>query len=180
MNIISINPEIMWSKDLFLRQESRELEKEEVLNSDFKRIVTYMFQSLYENPIGVGLAAPQVGLMIKLVVIDIKRNAKKPLILINPTYSSVSNEIVDSNETCLSFEQKQGIVHRYKKIQVYAKDIRFEDFEFEADGFLSFVCQHEIDHLNGIVYVDHADDILRAPENNIVLAEKVTNQLFGV
>ena len=178
LNIVSINPDIMWSKDLFLRQKSRDLKKEEVLNDDFKKIVDYMFRSLYENPIGVGLAAPQVGLMIKLVVIDIKRNGKNPLVLINPTYSPVGDEIIDSHETCLSFDQKQGTVRRYKKIRVYAKNTKFEDIEFETDTFLSAVCQHEIDHLNGIVYVDNTNELSWAKSYNVTLAEKAISQLY--
>ena len=178
MNIININREIMWHKDLYLRQKSRDLEKEEVLDASFKQLVNYMFQSLYENPIGVGLAAPQVGLMIRLVVIDLQRKNEKPLVLINPTYSPVGDELVDSNENCLSFENRRGVVRRYAKVHVCAKDINFEDIELEADGFKAMVYQHEIDHLNGIVYIDNANEVLDY-QSHITRAEKALSQLYG-
>lgn len=178
VNIFNITPEIMYHKDLFLRKKSRDLTQGEVTDPSFKKTISYLFESLYENPIGVGLAAPQVGLMIKLIVIDIKRNGKNPLVLINPTYSPVDDEMVESNETCLSFDKQQGIVYRYKKIRVFAKDIRFQDFEFETDTFLSMVCQHEIDHLNGIVHIDRTSTLSYTESYNKLLAQKASNVLY--
>ena len=178
MNIINIHPEIMWNKDLFLRKDSRELTREEVLSEDFKKIVDFMLQSLYEEPSGVGLAAPQVGLMIRLVVIDIKRNGKNPLVLINPTYTPIDEEKTDSYENCLSFVKKQGIVKRYKKIRVQYKDINFNDVEVIPEGFLTMVFQHEIDHINGIVYIDKTDDIFVVREYSGQLAERAVKRLY--
>lgn len=159
MSIFSVDSRIMFSKDLFLRKPCRKLEREEVLSDDFKQIVHFMLTSLYENPIGVGLAAPQIGLQICLVVIDIKRNGKKPLVLINPEFRPIENDLIDSRESCLSFSEYDGTVKRYKKIRVTAKDMKFENIEFETDTFLSMVCQHEIDHLNGNVYIDKSETL---------------------
>lgn len=179
MGIFGIDPEIMWHKDLFLRKKSRELTEQEVKSPDFKKLVCYMFKSLYGNPIGVGLAAPQVGLLMQLVVIDIKRNGKNPLVLINPTYSVLGTEMVDSNETCLSFGGQSGVVHRYKKIKVTAKDVNFNNIEFETDTFLAVVCQHEIDHLNGNVYIDKADSIERATPYNDFLSQRAIQEVYS-
>lgn len=179
MNIFNVNPAIMWHDDLFLRKPSRYLKPNEVLSDKFKETVNFMFQSLYENPIGVGLAAPQIGLMIRLVVIDIKRDGKKPLVLINPEFTPVENTMVQSNESCLSFTKRFGVVNRYKKIRVKAQNVKFETFEFEADSFLSLVCQHEIDHLDGKIYIDKVDNVLPYPDPKLVLANKVTDFLYS-
>ncbi len=179
MSIISIEPEIMWHKDLFLRRKSRELTAQEVKSSDFKKLVSYMLKSLYGNAIGVGLAAPQVGLLIQLVVIDIKRNGKKPIVLINPTYSVLGTEMVNSNETCLSFSGQSGVVPRHKRIKVKAKDVNFNDIEFETDTFLAVVCQHEIDHLNGNVYIDKAGSIGQATPYSDFLSQQALREVYS-
>ena len=180
MNIISIDDRIMYNKDLFLRKPCRQLEREEVLCDEFKELIHFMFSSLYENSIGVGLAAPQVGLQISLVVIDIKRNGKNPIVLINPDFIPIGTEIIDSNETCLSFAGFNGAVKRYKKIKVTAKNIKFEDIEFETDTFLSLVCQHEIDHLKGKVYIDKTNNLQHSINRNDELANLSINNLLNI
>ncbi len=172
MNIISFDPKIMWHDDLFIRKPCREISKEEVISEQFQQIVHFMLLSLYENPIGVGLAAPQIGLQIRLAVIDIRRDGKNPIVLINPTYTSVDNETVESVETCLSFPCLSGTVKRYSKVIVSAKNLAFEDVHFEANSFLSIVCQHEIDHLNGIVYIDKAQKLGAAENRSKLLADR--------
>lgn len=171
MNIFSVDSRIMYNKDLFLRKPCRKLEHDEVLSDDFKQIVNLMFATLYENPIGVGLAAPQIGLQICLVVIDIKRNGKKPLVLINPEFKQIGSDVVDSKESCLSFNNYDGTVKRFRRIKVTAKNMNFEDIEFETDTFLSMVCQHEIDHLNGNVYVDKVENLKKSDNRYEVLAK---------
>lgn len=177
MKIIDIHSETMWSQDHFLRKPSRELNEYEVLSPEFKAFVKTMFAALYNAPTGVGLAAPQLGIQIRLVVIDIKRNGKKPLVLVNPSFEAIGEELVDSTETCLSFPELAGRVKRFKTVRVHAKNLQFEDIEFESDSFLGIVCQHEIDHLNGIVYVDKAVDLFTLREHNESLAEKAIESL---
>lgn len=162
MNIFNIDSRISQSKDLYLRMPSRELTRQEVLSDSFREIVQYLFETLYENPIGVGLAAPQIGLMIQLAVIDIKRNGKNPLVLINPSYAPIGEDKLDSTETCLSFLNRKGIVQRYKKVLVQAKDIHFDDLVLEKSDFQAVVCQHEIDHLHGQVYIDRCEAVCTA------------------
>lgn len=176
MNILTISPDVMWEKELFLRHPSRELTREEVLSKEFKNTIKLMFYSLYENPIGVGLAAPQLGLPICLVVVDIKRDGKKPLVLINPRFEPLSEETEIGDETCLSFPNLAGAVQRYRRIVVKAKNMDFEDIEIEAEKFLARVCQHEIDHLNGIVYIDKSKELF-VPNRAENVAEKAIKNL---
>lgn len=178
MKIFSVDKRIMWNKDLYLRKSSRDLTEQEVNSQEFKELIKYMFEALYENDIGVGLAAPQIGVMLNLIVIDIKRNGKSPLVLINPQFIPQTEEMVESRETCLSFESVCGVVQRYKKIKVIAKDVYFNDFEFVTDTFLSMVCQHEIDHLKGNVYIDKTEvsDVLKHEK---VLASKAIETLYN-
>lgn len=178
MKIFGVDKRIMWSKDLYLRRPSRDLTEEEVKSPKFKELINFMFEALYENDIGVGLAAPQIGLMLNLVVIDIKRNGKSPLLLINPKFSPLTEEKVDSRETCLSFEAVSGVVQRYKKIKVTAKDVFFNDIEFVTDTFLSMVCQHEIDHLGGSVYIDKSE-VGEAQSYEVALADKAVDMLYN-
>lgn len=145
-------------KDISLRQPCRKIEKEEINEEWFKRLLTDMFETLYHAPCGVGLAAPQVGVQVQLIVIDIKRNGKNPLVLINPEYSPLSNEMVQSTESCISVPKLEGTVDRYKKIVVNYIDAQGNPKVKECDGFQAIVLQHEIDHINGIVYIDKIDD----------------------
>ena len=172
MRIYNADPRIMWSKDIFLRKPSRALTKEEVLSNEFKDILQLLFESLYEEPSGVGLAAPQIGLQLQLAVIDIKRDGKNPIVLINPEYIPNGEERADSIETCLSFHNYAGTVARYAAITVKSKDLQFNDVEFQATGFKAFACQHEIDHLGGNVYVDKADHVEASNSYCVRLAEK--------
>ena len=163
MIVYNADPRIMWANDLFLRKPCRILSKEEVLSDGFRSIVQLLFESLYEMPSGIGLAAPQIGLQVQLAVIDIKRDGKSPIVLINPEYIPISEDLADSTETCLSFQNYAGNVARYASVLVRAKNLRFEDVEFQATGFKAFACQHEIDQ--GIVR-----RILSVPEQLALLA----------
>lgn len=172
MDVINFDSSIMWEKDLFVRKPCRELSEDEVVSEHFQHLVHFMLQSLYENPIGVGLAAPQIGLQIRLAVIDVKRDGKNPIVLINPTYTPIDDEIVDSVETCLSFPCYSGTVKRHSRVTVTTKDLSFKDVQFDANSFLAIVCQHEIDHLNGIVYIDKAYQLGIAGNRSEKMADK--------
>lgn len=145
--------------DFILRKKCRDITADEIHATWFKTLVTDMFETLYADPSGVGLAAPQVGMAVRLVVIDVKRDAKKPIVLINPTYEVIDDEKMESNETCLSVPFRSGKVMRYKKVLVHALDYNGMPIEMVGEKFLSNVYQHEIDHLNGILYIDKMEDI---------------------
>lgn len=113
---------------------------------------------------GVGLAAPQIGLdkrMLAIYVADEDGNTEYDYMLINPKVKShsVTETYLPNGEGCLSVDEEiEGIVQRKKRIRVVAETIEGEQIEIKAKGFLSVVLQHELDHLDGVMFYDHIDD----------------------
>lgn len=116
-------------------------------------ILRDMAETMYREN-GVGLAAPQIGIKRRIVVIDIGEGLME---LINPEITHVSEETVGMVEGCLSVPGRRGFVVRPEKVTVKAQDRKGEWFTVEAGGLLARCMQHEIDHLNGILYVDKMD-----------------------
>lgn len=153
--------------DPVLRQKSRPISHTE---PDLDLLVANMLESM-ESAEGVGLAAPQIGLPVRLVVIDVpfeddsttlfKVNGEDdniedylPLVLINPEIVELSGKKVPFNEGCLSVLNFRGIVHRPEQAKVRFTRMDGSTIEVEANGILARIFQHEIDHLNGIVFID--------------------------
>ena len=180
LNIYTVN-ELTWNcRDISLRQPCRKVLPSEINEEWFISIVRSMFETLYSTPSGVGLAAPQVGIQLQLIVIDIKRDGKKPLVLINPIYEPTTDELVDSVESCLSVPQKKGVVKRYNKVMVNYTNANGEETKEELDGFRARVFQHEIDHLSGCLYIDRIDDSEKISFNEGVpyqLAQKAIDNI---
>ena len=114
-----------------------------------KLLITDMLETMYEKN-GVGLAAPQVGVLKRIVVIDV---GEGPIILINPEIIETSGEQT-GEEGCLSVPGKWGIVTRPDHVKVRALNQEMEPFEMEGEGLLARAFCHEIDHLDGKMYVD--------------------------
>ena len=136
---------------------------EEVKNIDDEilSLVDSMFGVMYKAK-GIGLAAPQVNVSKRIVVIDIKDfNGKPPLVLINPVIQESSNEIEPYDEGCLSLPGITADVIRPSRVKMQAHDISGKKIEIETGGLLARVLQHEIDHLNGIVFIDHLEEFIR-------------------
>lgn len=112
-----------------------------------------MLETMYDK-CGVGLAAPQVGVLKRIVVIDV---GEGPIILINPEIIETSGEQT-GEEGCLSVPGKWGIVTRPQRVKVRALDKDMNPFEMEGEGLLARAFCHEIDHLRGELYVDKAED----------------------
>lgn len=148
-----------YNDDFVLRRKCRDIRPDEIHSEWFQSLVFDMLETLYSDSSGVGLAAPQVGMSIRLVVIDVKKDAKKPLVLINPTYEAINLEKVESNESCLSVPLRSGKVMRYKSVRVRALDLNGVPFDIVGEKFLANVFQHEIDHLDGILYIDRIDSL---------------------
>ena len=114
-----------------------------------------------QHEVGVALAAPQIDHLLRVVIIredfDDKDN-RKFTILINPEITKYEGDIIEDYEGCLSIRDIYGKVPRYSKVRVKALDITGKSFRFTAEGFLARVVQHEIDHTNGIVFIDHIKD----------------------
>jgi len=108
---------------------------------------------------GAGLAANQVGVSSRLVVLDPRtKKESKPIILINPLISEKDSEEI-SEEGCLSFPKFYEYIKRAKKVLVKAINLQGEPFEMECDGFLARAVQHELDHLNGVLLIDHLSPV---------------------
>jgi peptide deformylase len=112
-----------------------------------------MIETMREKD-GVGLAATQVNVAKRVVVVT---DLEDTYVLVNPVVVAVSERAVRDKEGCLSLPGYQAEVRRYEKIIVRALDEHREEFELKADGLLARVLQHEIDHLNGIMYIDRAE-----------------------
>lgn len=164
-----------------LRIPSNDVVSDEFGSEWLKKFIMNMFETLYSNSSGVGLAANQVGMLKRICVVDIKRDGKKPLVLINPKYEPLSDEIVDSHEVCLSFPMVSSLVTRHKKISVKYHDFYGKECCIVAEGFKATVFQHEIDHLDGIVHVDlvqNQDDLVDYEGYNIKIAKNAINNVL--
>jgi peptide deformylase len=131
-----------------------------------------MFAAMYKAP-GIGLAAPQVGQSLRLVIIDLMPNDKKqPLSLINPEVVAASEERATREEGCLSLPGQYADIIRPARVKVRYLDQTGAKREMEADGLLSACLQHEIDHLDGILFVDH----LSALKRNMIMRRLAKDQ----
>ena len=121
-----------------------------------------MFETMYEAP-GIGLAGPQIGEMVRLVVMDIaKKDApRRPLTLINPEIMWASPEKSVYEEGCLSIPEFYEEVERAAMVTVRFLDAHGAECELTADGILATCLQHEIDHLNGVLFIDHISKLKR-------------------
>ncbi len=142
--------EILKYPDKRLRTIAKPVEE---VNSEIKQLAKDMFQTMYEAP-GIGLAATQVNFHQRLIVIDISEECNQPLCLINPEIIEKNGEI-EYEEGCLSVPNYYENVKRANEIKVSALNELGQPFEIEADEMLSICIQHEMDHLNGILFVDH-------------------------
>ena len=131
------------------------------IDLSIRKLASDMLETMYAAP-GIGLAAPQVGISKRLAVIDISNDPKNrdPLILVNPriTYSEGD---VSGEEGCLSIPEVYGDVHRFRLVKVKFLDLSGEEYEIAAEDFLARVIQHELDHLEGIVFLDRMSMIKR-------------------
>ena len=121
-----------------------------------------MLDTMY-GAIGVGLAAPQVGQSSRVIVLDVARDGEKPqpLKLANPEIIWRSDELATGNEGCLSLPEHYAEVTRPAAIRLRYIDYQNEIREMEASGLLAMCLQHEIDHLDGILFVDHISSLKR-------------------
>jgi peptide deformylase len=124
----------------------------EYIDNDIFRIAGERLDTLYDA-CGVGLAAPQVGLSIRLVVLDITGEKTGERVFINPHIIEERGEIMEE-EGCLSFPDVRGKIIRSQYVKVTAYNLKGEQLEIETEGLLSRAWQHEIDHLNGCLFID--------------------------
>ena len=143
--------ELRINKDPILRRKAVE-----VRNFDFSlsSLTENMFETMYDSK-GIGLAAPQIGISQRLIVIDIEEIDADfpPLALVNPTITKSSGEEL-GEEGCLSLPDFRAIVRRFTEISINAQNIDGQAVHFSAQGLMARVLQHEIDHLDGILITD--------------------------
>jgi peptide deformylase len=135
-------------------------------------LVPQMFNTMYRAP-GIGLAAPQVGHLLRVITIDLMPDDKPaPLALINPEIVAQAKELASREEGCLSLPGQYAEVTRPARVKVRYLDPTGARREVEADGLLAACLQHEIDHLDGILFVDH----LSALKRNIIMRRLAKEQ----
>ncbi|MGB3095600.1 MAG: peptide deformylase [Candidatus Deferrimicrobiaceae bacterium] len=120
-----------------------------------RELVRDMFDTMYASK-GIGLAAPQIGVGKRVIVLDISpvEEEIKPLALVNPEIVGKQGQVVEGMEGCLSVPGVEGMVCRYEFVTVQGKNESGDPVTIEANGLLSRVLQHEIDHLDGILFID--------------------------
>ena len=129
------------------------------VNEGVRRIIDDMFETMYQQE-GIGLAATQVDIHRRIITIDIDGAKQNQVVLINPEIMNSSGE-TGIEEGCLSLPGLRGFVPRKEKVTVKALNRDGEEFVLEADELLAICIQHEIDHLNGIVFADYLSPLKR-------------------
>lgn len=112
-----------------------------------------MMEIMYDYQ-GIGLAGPQAGLSLRIIVFDLSEERDQATALINPEIISTSKEKVKEEEGCLSFPEIHGYVIRHESVKVKGLNLKGEEVELEGSGLMAAMFQHEIDHLNGVTFVD--------------------------
>ena len=140
---------ILYLPDDRLRKIAKPVEQ---FDADLQTLIDDMFETMYHAN-GVGLAAPQIGISLRLSVIDVIGDKKNQIVIINPEIISSSGE-KEFDEGCLSVPGAYDTVVRAEKVTVKAVDRQGQSFEISGEGLLGECLQHEIDHLNGKLFVD--------------------------
>ncbi|MBB4230478.1 peptide deformylase [Rhizobium mongolense] len=145
--------------DPVLRQVSKPIER---VDADLKRLADDMLETMYDAP-GIGLAAIQVGVPRRILVIDVSREGeeKQPQVFINPKIVRSSDERSVYEEGCLSIPDYYAEVERPATVSVEYLDRDGKEQTVEADGLLATCLQHEIDHLNGVLFIDYISRLKR-------------------
>lgn len=163
--------DIHYLGDRVLRQPAKRVAK---VDDKIRQTIREMLQTMYSAD-GIGLAAPQVGINKQLIVIDIALDQPEqpPLVLINPKITKSSSKFCKGEEGCLSIPGVYLDVTRPEEIEVSYRNEQGKPSKLKATGLLSRAIQHEMDHLNGVMFVDRVD-------NNIALNEELKKRGFAV
>ena len=163
--------ELHYLGDRVLRQPAKRITK---VDQSIRQLAQQMLQTMYSAD-GIGLAAPQVGINKQIIVIDCEpdKPESKPLVLINPVIKRFGKALCEGQEGCLSIPGVYLDVMRPDEIEVSYKDEHGRPQTLKATGLLSRVIQHEMDHLNGVMFVDRVD-------NSLALTEELKKHGFSV
>ena len=159
---------ILTEPDPFLRQKSTNVEK---VNDEIRLLMDDMVETMYDAP-GIGLAAIQIGIAKRVVVIDVSKDQEKsPLFFVNPEIIWKSESKGSYEEGCLSIPNQFALVERPEKCKVKFLDYNGKENVLEAGGILSTCIQHEVDHLNGVLFIDHLSKLKKS-----LIEKKATKQ----
>ena len=132
----------------------------DVVDDDLRTLIDDMFETMYAAP-GIGLAATQVNVHKRLVVIDLSEDKSEPLVFINPEFEHLTDQVEQYQEGCLSVPGFYENVDRPQKVRIKALGRDGQPFEMVAEGLLAVCIQHECDHLNGKLFVDYLSSLKR-------------------
>jgi peptide deformylase len=152
---------IIIEPDKFLHQISEKIEQADLATPRLQKLIASMVETMYAKD-GVGFAATQIGQGVRLIVISKEfnpLNKRKELILINPTWEKTSIFKSWDEEGCLSVPFIYGEVKRYRKIKVRAWNEKGQELNFMAEDYEARVIQHEVDHLDGVIFVSKAKNL---------------------
>jgi peptide deformylase len=149
--------EIRLLGDPVLRRTAQDVTE---LTAETRALIADMFDTMYAEE-GVGLAAPQVGVGQRVIVVDPRVEGVEPLALVNPVILERSSELDRAEEGCLSIPGLQEIVERPARVTVSGLDGEGTPVKLAADGLLARVLQHEVDHLDGVLFIDRVSPLKR-------------------
>lgn len=163
--------EILKYPNPFLRKRAQEVKD---IGPDVDRLAQEMIETMYAAS-GIGLAAPQVGESLRLIVVDIgaSEGVFSPLVMVNPEIKEAEGSFV-MEEGCLSIPGIRAEVERRERVLVKGYDLKGKPMEIEAQGLLAVVFQHEIDHLNGVLFIDYLSRLKRQ-----LIERRLRKQLTG-
>ena len=153
--------EVLQFPDSRLREVAKPIRQEEV-SDELRELAENMAETMYDEP-GIGLAATQVGVGLRLIVMDVDwtEESRNPRMLLNPEIVESEGRVISEQEGCLSVPDYKADVERDERVVVRARTLDWEEVEFEATGLESFCFQHEIDHLDGKLFIDHISRLKR-------------------
>jgi peptide deformylase len=155
---MAIRP-ILTLPDRILRKQAKRVER---VDAELNRLIDDMFATMYDAP-GIGLAAPQIGISRRLIIMDPAKDdqPKTPLVMVNPEILDRSEELRLHEEGCLSIPEFNAEIERPARTRVAYIDREGKAQEMEMEGIWSTLVQHEVDHLNGILFIDYLSRLKR-------------------
>ncbi|MEN9921269.1 MAG: hypothetical protein RLZZ517_247 [Candidatus Parcubacteria bacterium] len=153
---------IVQQENPVLRATAEEVDISSIIKPEVQKIIKEMFESLEDQKDGVALAAPQIAYSKRIFVISpqmLETKVSLPLVYINPVIIKKSKDKKNMEEGCLSCRWWYGKTKRSSRATVRAYDEKGKEFEVEGRGLVAQIFQHEIDHLDGVLFVDHAKDL---------------------
>jgi peptide deformylase len=156
---VAVRDIVLLGEDPVLRQEAEEVEE---FDGDLEALVRDMYETMYHAD-GIGLAAPQIGVSKRVLVVDLRREdePEAKVALVNPRVTWVSGEREKESEGCLSIPGIEELVERPREVKVEGRDPAGQAVVIEADELFSRALQHEIDHLDGVLFLDRVSPLKR-------------------